>query len=114
MPFKNFKFLNSPVFRLIKDFNFYLFPKSVSFRTDLSRLYNELITRNIDNPYLKVTPSFKKDFEWSRIYDFKYDITRQLKFDFTATNLARIDEPYGGVDKKRYKESIVPGVILFL
>jgi len=105
MPFKNVRFLNSPVLRLIKDFNFYAFPKSMSFRTDLNRSYNELKTRNINNPYLRVTPSFRKDFEWSRIYDFKYDVTRQLKFDFTATNLARIDEPYGGVDKKRYSDS---------
>jgi len=105
MPFKSFRFLSSPVFRIIKDFNFYAFPKSLSFRTDLSRFYNEVKTRNINNPYLKVNPSFRKDFEWSRIYDFKYDITRQLKFDFTATNLARIDEPFGGVDKKRYSNS---------
>ncbi len=102
MPFRNVRFLSSPAFKIIKDFNFYVFPKSLSFRTDLSRTYNELITRNIDDPYLKITPSFKKDFEWSRIYDFKYDITRNLKFDFTATDLARIDEPSGGVDKSRY------------
>jgi cell surface protein SprA len=105
MPFRNVNFLNGSVFKIIKDFNFYAFPKSLSFRTDLSRTYNELITRNIDNPYLMVTPSFKKDFEWSRIYDFKYDITRQLKFDFTATNLSRIDEPPGGVDKSRYSST---------
>jgi len=105
VPFKNVRFLNSPALRIIKDFNFYVFPKSLSFRTDLSRYYNEIITRNINNPYLKVKPSFRKDFIWSRIYDFKYDITRQLKFDFTATNLARIDEPAGGVDKNRYSDS---------
>jgi cell surface protein SprA len=101
-PFKNVKFLNSQVFRLIKDFNFYVFPKSISFRTDLTRYYNEVKTRNINNPYLRITPTYRKDFEWSRIYDFKYDITRQLKVDFTATNLARIDEPEGGVDRERY------------
>ena len=105
MPLKNVRILNSPVLKLIKDFNFYVFPKSLSFRTDLNRFYNELKTRNINNPYLRVTPSFRKDFEWSRIYDFKYDVTRQLKFDFTATNLARIDEPFGGVDKRRYSNS---------
>ncbi|TAL58764.1 MAG: cell surface protein SprA, partial [Bacteroidetes bacterium] len=105
MPFKNVRFLNFPGLKLIKDFNFYLFPKSLSFRTDLSRYYNELKTRNINNPYLRITPSFRKDFEWSRIYDFKFDVTRQLKFDFTATNLARIDEPSGGVDRKRYSDS---------
>jgi cell surface protein SprA len=102
MPFSKVRFLNSPVFRLIKDFNFYVFPKSISFRTDLNRFYNEVKTRNINNPYLKISPTFKKDFEWTRLYDFKYDVTRQLKIDFTATNLSRIDEPMGGVDRHRY------------
>jgi cell surface protein SprA len=101
-PFKSIKFLSGSVFRLIKDFNFYLFPKSLSFRTDLSRYYNEIKARNIDNPYLRINPTYKKDFEWTRMYDFKYDVTRQLKIDFTATNLARIDEPPGGVDRNRY------------
>ncbi|MBG0860471.1 MAG: cell surface protein SprA [Bacteroidales bacterium] len=102
MPFKNVNFLNAPVFRIIKDINFYLFPKSLSFRTDLNRYYNELKTRNINNPHLRITPTFRKDFEWTRMFDFKYDVTRQLKVDFTSTNLARIDEPPGGVDKVRY------------
>ncbi|HEX2920378.1 MAG TPA: cell surface protein SprA [Bacteroidales bacterium] len=104
-PFRNVRFLNSPAFRIIKDFNFYALPKSLTFRTELNRFYNEVKTRNINNPFLRVTPSFRKDFEWSRMYDFKYDITRQLKFDFTANNLARIDEPTGGVDRNRYSNS---------
>jgi cell surface protein SprA len=102
VPFKNVRFLNPAVLRLIKDFNFYPFPKSLSFRTDLSRDYNEVKSRNINNPYLLIKPSYRKDFLWTRMYDFKYDLTRQLKVDFTATNLARIDEPAGGVDKNRY------------
>ncbi len=101
-PFKNAKFLNAPVFRLIKDFNFYIFPRSIAFRTDMNRYYNEIKSRNINNPYLKITPTFRKDFEWTRMFDFKYDLTRQLKFDFTANNIARIDEPSGGVDRRRY------------
>jgi cell surface protein SprA len=103
MPFKNVKFLNSPVFRIIKDFNFYPFPKSISFRTDISRYYNEVKTRNINNPNLLINPTFRKDFEWTRIFDMKYDLTRQLKIDFTSTNIARIDEPEGAADKKRYR-----------
>ncbi len=103
MPFKNVKFLNSPIFRLIKDFNFYPFPKSISFRTDISRYYNEIKTRNINNPNLIIAPTFRKDFEWARMLDIKYDLTRQLKIDFTSTNIARVDEPEGGVDKKRYR-----------
>lgn len=105
MPLKNVRFLNPSALRLIKDFNFYLFPKSLGFRTELYRYYNEIKTRNINNPNLRVTPSYRKDFEWYRMYDFKYDITRQLKFDFTANNTSRIDEPFGGVDKQRYSDS---------
>ncbi|NLA50103.1 MAG: cell surface protein SprA, partial [Bacteroidales bacterium] len=102
VPFKNVKLLNSPVFRLIKDFNFYYFPRSIAFRTDLNRYYNEVKSRNINNPYLRITPTFRKDFEWTRMFDLKYDISRQLKFDFTSNNIARIDEPAGGVDRRRY------------
>ena len=105
MPLKSVKFFNSPLLKLIKDFNFYPYPKSISFRTELSRFYNEVKTRNINNPYLRVTPSFRKDFEWTRMFDMKYDITRQLKFDFTSNNIARIDEPPGGVDKDRYSDT---------
>ncbi|MDX9725853.1 MAG: cell surface protein SprA [Bacteroidales bacterium] len=103
MPFKNVKFLNSPLFRLIKDFNFYPFPRSISFRTDVARYYNEVKTRNINNPGLLINPTFRKDFEWTRMFDVKYDLTRQLKIDFTSTNIARIDEPEGAADRKRYR-----------
>lgn len=103
-PLKNVKFLGGKAFSLLRDFNFYLMPKHLGFRTDLSRYYNEVKTRNINNPHIKIVPTFRKDFEWTRFYDVKYDLTRQLKFDFTATNLSRIDEPLGGVDKRRYRD----------
>lgn len=102
-PFSGIKLFNRQAFRIIKDFNFYLMPRSISVRSDITRFYNEQKTRNINNPFLRVTPTFRKDFEWTRYYDIKYDITRQLKVDFTATNIARIDEPAGGVDRERYE-----------
>ena len=105
MPFRNVNFLNPPALRLIKDFNFYPYPRSISFRTELSRYYNEVKTRNISDPNLIIEPAFRKDFEWYRMFDVKYDITRQLKFDFTSNNVARIDEPEGGVDKHRYRNT---------
>jgi cell surface protein SprA len=104
-PFKKASIFRAPLFRLIKDFNFNLLPSHLSFRTDIYRYYNEVKTRNIDNPHLKITPTYRKDFEWNRFYDLKYDITQSLKFDFSATNTARIDEPIGGVDKYRYKDT---------
>ena len=104
-PFSSMSLFNAQIFRAIKDFNFYLFPRNISFRTDLTRFYSEQKTRNINNPFLRVTPTFRKDFEWTRYYDVKYDITRQLKIDFTATNIARIDEPPGGVDRDRHSHN---------
>jgi len=103
-PFQKSGLFNSQVFRLIKDFNVYLFPKHITVRTDLYRYYNEVKTRNINNPDLLIAPVFTKDFQWTRFYDIKYDITKQMKVDFTASSIARIDEPAGGVDRRRYPE----------
>jgi len=38
-PLRKMKILRSPVFRLLRDFNFYYMPKHISFRTDLDRYY---------------------------------------------------------------------------
>jgi cell surface protein SprA len=103
-PFQKSSLFSSPVFRLIKDFNVYLFPRHITVRTDIYRYYNEVKTRNINNPGLLIEPVFTKDFQWTRFYDIKYDITKQLKIDFTASSIARIDEPSGGVDRRRYPD----------
>ena len=94
-PFKSVKFLNKPAFKLIKDFNFYYLPSQLSFRTNLIRTYSETQLRNISNPYVQIPLNVNKNFIWTRQYDFKYNFSRSLKFDFTATNNARIDEPEG-------------------
>ena len=94
-PFRSTKWLNSEWFRLIKDFNFNVTPSRVSFRTDMDRYYMEKEVRNINNPGYYVQPTFKKDFYWNRYFDLKFDITRNLRFDFSSTSNARIDEPSG-------------------
>jgi cell surface protein SprA len=91
--------MKSQYFKLIKDFNFYYSPSMLSFRTDLNRNYAERKLRNLNHPDEIIEPTFKKDFTWNRYYDFKYDITRSLKFDFNATNIARIDEPEGRINR---------------
>jgi cell surface protein SprA len=95
VPLKNtkIKLLKKPALRLIKDFNFNLMPSQLSFMTDMNRMYSERKMRNLDKPDILIQPTYNKDFTWNRIYDLRYDITRTLKFDFSATNQARIDEP---------------------
>jgi len=94
-PFKTVKWMNSDWLRLVKDFNFNYTPSRISYRTDMDRYYLEKQVRNINNPGFIVAPTFKKDFMWNRYFDLKYDPTRSLKFDFSNTNMARIDEPDG-------------------
>ncbi|MCK7532982.1 MAG: cell surface protein SprA [Marinilabiliales bacterium] len=104
-PFRKSKALNNKSFAIIKDFNFYYLPTSFSFRTDMSRNYQEIKTRNINNPNNIIEPSYNKDFLWNRYYDLKYDLARSIKLEYSAQNTARIDEPYGMVDKQRDRDS---------
>jgi len=104
-PLRKVKFLNNKTFAILRDFNFYYLPTSFIFRTDMDRRYQEVKIRNINTPDNIIEPSFSKDFSWNRFYDLKYDIARSLKLDFSAQNVARIDEPYGIVDRKRDPDS---------
>lgn len=99
-PFKSVKFLNNKWLRMVKDFNFYYLPSRLSFRTDMDRKYMERQNRNINNPDFIVRPTFQKDFYWNRDYNMKFDLTRNLKFDFSASNIARIDEPEGRYNRE--------------
>ncbi len=97
-PFKSVKWMNSDWLRLIKDFNFNVTPSRISFRTDMDRYYLEKEVRNINNPDFFVKPTFKKDFYWNRFFDLKFDITKNLRFDFSSVHNARMDEPEGRWD----------------
>ncbi|MFT7612482.1 MAG: cell surface protein SprA [Parvicellaceae bacterium] len=102
-PFAKSKFLRkSKWLRFIKDFNLYPKPKSVSVRTTIDRGYNE---SQIRGNYNAITiPQFFKTFNWNRGYDFKYDITKALKVDFSVNNNAIIRENRDWVNKDWYPE----------
>jgi cell surface protein SprA len=92
--------MGSDWFRLVKDMNFNYTPSRISFRTDMDRYYLEKQVRNINNPDYIVAPTFRKDFMWNRYFDLKFDLTKSLRFDFSSTNMARIDEPEGRWNKE--------------
>ncbi|MCB8965097.1 MAG: cell surface protein SprA [Bacteroidales bacterium] len=104
-PFKKVSWMNSKYLRIIKDFNFSLFPSQISFRTDVDRNYFEQQTRNIKNPDEILNPTYSKDFQWNRNFTMNWDVTQAMKFDFVASNSARIDEPEGMVDRRRDPEN---------
>jgi cell surface protein SprA len=98
-PFQKIKFLNKPAFLIIRDFNFNLKPQRISLRTDMARSYMEITRRNIDNPNMKQDAQVNKNWLWGRNFDLQWDLASSLKFDFSAGNNARIDEPIGVVDR---------------
>ncbi len=101
-PFAKLKLPKSAYFRLIRDFNFNTMPKSFSFRTDMNRNYNETKLRRLSNSSFfsaPIEPTYSKMFNWNRMYDLKYDLTRTLKLDFTVNTESSIDEPAGSLNR---------------
>jgi len=106
-PFSKSKSLGSKYMRPIKDLNINFVPTSLNFRTEVIRTYGEKLYRN-NSGYSDVIRDtfFNKNFEIRRLYDFKYDITKSIKIDFSANNYSLVDEPVGRVDTKEAKDSI--------
>jgi len=99
-PFGKSKFLRKhKSLSLIRDFNFYLLPKQLGFRTDMDRKYNETMMRKKTKALIIIEPTYVKTFEWNRNYDLRWDLARSLKLDYKATVMARVEEPAGVVDR---------------
>jgi cell surface protein SprA len=97
-PFENAKFFSkSKWFTLVKDFNVYLGPKSFAHNSNLTRQYDESTIRA--NFGAEIAPLYFKTFNWNRVYNLKYDITKALTFDFNANNAAFVREADGKVEK---------------
>lgn len=94
-PFKKSNAFKHRYLQIIRDFNFYYLPSQLSFRTSLNRQYGETQLRNIYAPEVALPISVRKNFVWVRQYDLKFNITKNLKFEYSATNNSRIDELEG-------------------
>lgn len=96
-PFAKTKIFQSRYLQIIKDINFSLTPSKFGFSTDVEREYDASKNRNTTGQDLLILPTYNKRFNMTRNYDFKYDITKGIKLDFTANNEERIREPDGEV-----------------
>lgn len=102
-PFKKVKFMQkSKWWAIIRDMNLAYVPKTISFTNDINRTYNERQIRNtIDtSSSFEFAPVYVKTFNWNRQYKVGWDFTKNLKFNFNATNRAIFDEGNGRVDRK--------------
>ena len=99
-PFDKSKFFSkNKAFQLIKDFNLYYIPKNFSFRTDMTRKYDQRKFRNKSRGIVPMETFYIKQWNWSRIYDLKYDFSKSLRFTWAANASSFINEPPGKIDK---------------
>jgi cell surface protein SprA len=105
-PFKRSIKSRSKWWSLIKDLNFNPLPANISFRSDWNRTFDETIVRNISDGPVTIRPTFYKNFLWTRFYTLRWEITKSLAFDYKATNISRIDEPYGRINTAEKKDSL--------
>lgn len=117
-PLKKSKALDAPAFRIIRELNLYPQPSMIRFQTNMARRYSELQLRNVANPGYKLEPTYNKNFNWTRNFDFRWDLTRALKVEFNSNNIARIDEPDGAIQKgeldyEQKRDSIWQNILSF-
>ncbi|MBA2613886.1 MAG: cell surface protein SprA [Bacteroidetes bacterium] len=117
-PFSKMKIFQNKWFALIKDFNLQLLPNSFGTSIDFNRSYAALKNRDITSFYAGAVdfsnPALiNKNFLINRSYNLRWDLSKAIKFDFTANNEGRILEPTSerlrevidGVNKKEVLDS---------
>jgi hypothetical protein len=92
--------------KFVQAFNLNWLPQNISYNSDISRHYYELQLRDLDNPYgdSKIPISVAKEFLWNRDFSLRWDLTKNLKLNFTSATRAQIEEPYGTIDKNLYPD----------
>ena len=79
--------------KFLNEMNFYYLPQSWSFSTNMHRTFSHMKMRDLTaDAGNTMDPTFSKDFTWDRHVDFKYDLTKNMKFSFQSAMNAIIDE----------------------
>ena len=94
-PFKNVQALDKVKF--LKELNFYYLPQSWAFNTTMHRTYTHMKMRDFNMEAVggaDMDLTFSKDFTWDRNFDFKYDLTKNIKFTFQTAMNSTVDEGY--------------------
>jgi cell surface protein SprA len=110
-PFEKKKWAKGKWMTIMREFQLAPLPASMGASMDLNRTYNEMKQRNITGYNDIFTPTnFNKNFVWNRNYDLRWDITKNLKFDFSADNMAQVLEPYGKIDTPEKQDTLISNI----
>ncbi|MFI5155825.1 MAG: cell surface protein SprA, partial [Chitinophagales bacterium] len=103
-PFKKRIKSRSKWLTIFKDFNLNPIPSILTFRADINRQFGAFRSRNIDGPKGVLPETYNKFFTFDRLYVLRWDITRSINIDLTATNKAWVDEDSGRLDHAGRKD----------
>lgn len=94
----------SPWLALLTDFNINPTPSLLGFRADVIRQFGSFRPRNVGGPKGGLPETYDKYFTFDRVYNLRWDITRSINIDYSATNKAWIDEDSGRLDNAEKKK----------
>ncbi len=110
-PFKNVIKAKRRYLKPIRDFNINLLPTNFTFRNSMQRIIGETELRNIDDASYELPTNYFKFFTWTRTYNLRWNLFKSLSFDYSATNLSRIDEPEGRIDSKVKQNEVLDNIL---
>lgn len=110
-PFSKIKLFNGKQWAILKDFTINYIPKSLSFRSDMLRDFQETLNRSKSVGLVIIEPYFYKNFYWNREYSFKYDITNSIRLEYNSTMNSLIEEPRGRIDTKAKKDTVYHSIL---
>lgn len=110
-PFEKVNAFKGNKWKLIRDFNLYLQPKSLSFSTEMYRDMESTLLRNKSAALVIMNPTYYKQFTWRRDYGLSYDLSRSIRLQYDASANARIDEPAGLIESRTATDSIWRSVL---
>ena len=97
-PFKNVEKVKK--IKFFSEMNVFYLPQSWAFNTNMHRTFTHLKMRDFNTADLggpidnDQTLTFSKDFTWDRNFDFKYDLTKNIKFSFQTAMNSTVDEGF--------------------
>ena len=105
-PFAKDKGMTSPWLKVLKDFDLSFLPSSLTLNSNLTRYYYELQSRDLTSTSSdEIFPlTVSKNFLWNTDLAINWNVTKNLKLNFSINNKAQIEETkYAPVNKELYK-----------
>lgn len=107
------KFIGKSYMIWLKDFNFDPLPTSFGVTADVERGFVRTLYRAADLSTLGVEPLFQKKILFNRNYNVSWNFTKSISLTYTATANAVVDEPFGEIDTRAKRDSILDNLKRF-